>query len=231
VRRLLLQEPAAYEALFWRLPIFDGAHKLTAGWTVFFAALVFLAVVSLWAARQRGNRHERLKSLMLILAAIGPLAAALLAWRSGHMLPFIQRYMVMSAPFAAAFLGLCAADLIDRTYRRRPLVVLLPMQAMLCTMAVIYLQTPGRLIKCRPDIEDNLFYKTARDIAAKARDDDLDDDLAVYAVPFDAVVLSLYLRDRPNLRSVLEDHPPPGRPDVMIRWGTSEIPIVEKLER
>jgi hypothetical protein len=225
VRYLLLQPPDAYHSIFWRLPSVANIHKVTTGWVLFFAALTFLTAVSLWKVWRYNSRHDRLKVLMLILTAVGPLAAALLAWRSGHTLSFAQRYLVLSAPFAAIFLGLCAGDLFDGRYWRKPLVFVVPIQAMLCIMAVLYLREPDRLVQGNVDPRGNLFLKAARDVATAARDG----DVVVYAVPFDAIMLSLYLKDRPNLASVVEQ-PPPGRPAVMIRRGAQEIPIVEKLE-
>jgi uncharacterized membrane protein len=226
VQYLMLQPIWFYQEKFARLlPGPDAAAAAALGWEVFGAALFVLAGASLWAARKWDDRRARLRLLMLILAAMGPLMAAMLALRSGHMLPFISRYMVFSAPFAAVFLGLCAADLVDRAaWNRLSLITVLPLQALLCVMCLTYWQAPDRF-GLPPDPRGDLYLKAAAQIAAAARPG----DLVVYAAPYDAVLLSLYLRDQPDLRSVVEDHGPPDRPAVLIRRGGAEIPVVEKL--
>lgn len=227
VTYVLLQPKQYYELAFVHLPSVLEMGAVTFGWTLFFVALLALAGTGVWSARRDASIGERIQVLMLILAVMAPLWAVVLAWRSGHTLSFAQRYMTFSAPFAAIFLGLCAYSLVNRTAWKRPLLAAkLPLQALLCGMAVAYLCNPDRIAQSHLDPRGNLFLKAANDIAAIARPG----DIVVYAVPFDAIMLSLYLKRRPDVDSILEDQGVPNRPAVMIRRGSSEIPIVDKLE-
>ncbi len=131
VKYLLLQPYQIYDRLFGSLSGTANGVVVPLGCGYSFLVLLFgLTIASAWSARRNRNSRERLRTLMLIITIMGPLGAAYLAWRSGHTLPFIQRYMTFSAPFGAAFLGLSAADLfITANWKRLSRAAILPLEA------------------------------------------------------------------------------------------------------
>jgi hypothetical protein len=77
-----------------------------------------------------------------------------------------------------------------------------------------------------PDPRGDIYFEAAGRVAEVAQPA----DLVVYGNAFDALMVSLYLRNRPGLRSVVEDHDDPlSRPAVMLRRGNSEIKLVDIL--
>jgi hypothetical protein len=223
VQHVMLQPIQAYESIFVRLL---PGPAVTLGWALFTAALLLLAASNLRDVLRRNDWRERLRLLMLILAAMGPLMAGALALKSGHMLSFLHRYMVFSAPFAAIFLALCAATLVDRAASSRSAaLVSLPLLTVMLVMTGIYLQAPDRFMR-PPDPRGDIYFEAAGRVAEVAQPA----DLVVYGNAFDALMVSLYLRNRPGLRSVVEDHDDPlSRPAVMLRRGNSEIKLVDIL--
>jgi uncharacterized membrane protein len=217
---LLLQSTYAYDQFLLR-----SAPAIVVKWGLFLLALGAIGTSFVIAVHRRNDRLASLKLLTLILAVAAPAFAVALSFRSGHTLPFTFRYMVFSAPFAAMFVGLCGAALVDRTAWKRPsLFTALPLQALIFIAALIHLETPERFIQS-PDARGDIYFKAATRVAEVAQPN----DLVVYANAYDALIVSLYLRGRPSLHSIVEDQNPNGRPAVVLRRGDVEIKLADKL--
>lgn len=220
---LLSQNMPIYEVIFSRLLPGSASQMATLGWQLFAAALIVAGGASLWSARIHGDQRARLRALMMILMIAGPSVAALAAFHSGHTLPFIQRYMVFSAPFAAVFLGLCLADIVDRAaWSKLFFVAVLPVEAAIGFMSLFHPVDPYRLIGS-PDPKGDSYFNVAAQIAVTAASD----DLIVYANPTDAILVSLYLKDHPNLKSIVEKGN--NRAAVSFRHDGKDVPVAGTL--
>lgn len=97
--------------LFW-----PREHPIMGAGVVIWAAAALYGLVNWW---WRDWASRSFPAILILAVSSGALFSLLLSWKSGHTLPFLNRYFIVYVPFQCLLLGLAFAGVWDALQTRR----------------------------------------------------------------------------------------------------------------